>query len=438
MSKHDADVIVVGAGFSGLSAALALRAKGLDVIVLEARNRVGGRVEAVTSVDGDRFDAGGQFVCDDMPEIMALVRRHGRTLLPAPVDGRFLMQPPLSEREADGVFAGSSAIRERVKGTDPGDPAIAGLTVAAWLHQEADPPAAKHAFQSLVEGLWCRPIAEIPLWYLIDNDRRITNAVTELQYFLGDTLHGLAEELAAGLADRLVLDAPVTRIARLSQGVEIDSAKGRFTARQVIVAVPPVMASRIIHEPPLPSALAQAFSAWRSGTVIKIRIRYARRFWRDAGLSGMVMWRDLHGLFVCDVSPSDDAAALVVFIGGPLAVDWSHSGKHRLRDMVMQRLVPALGELAADPLDFAVRDWINDPWSGGGYSDVVTDMEATDAEAVIRAGEPPLHFASSELSPSFPGYVEGAIIAGRRAAVGVIAELANQLQSAKATSASGS
>ncbi len=414
------DVVVVGAGFSGLSAALALVEAGLDVVVLEARDRVGGRVESRRSADGSRFDTGGQFFCEDMPELMALVRRLNGRVITTPSEGAFLLQPPLSSREAERAYAGSSAIRDRMNAIDPDDPAIAGLTVGEWLFTQADTKVAKGGFQSLVEGLWCRPMEEIPLWYLIDNDRRITNEQSELHYFLGDTLHGLAEALAAGLGERLILDAPVTRISRNPAGVEIDSGKGRFSARQLIVAVPPVMASRIGYEPPLPPALQASFGAWRSGTVIKIRIRYARRFWRDAGLSGMVMWRDLHGLFVCDVSPPDGGAALVVFVGGPLAVAWGHDGEAGLREAVMQHLVRALGEAAADPLEFAVRDWSDDPWSGGGYSDVITDMNAKDAEAMIRAGEPPVHFASSELSPSFPGYVEGAIIAGRRAAETVI------------------
>lgn len=103
---------------------------------------------------------------------------------------------------------------------------------------------------------------------------------------------------------------------------------------------------------------------------------------------------------------------------------------------MLSRLTAALGPDASSPLDVALRDWSLDAWSGGGYSDLIVDMDATDAEATLIVGCPPVHFASSELSPSFPGYVEGAIVAGRLAARRVAMNLRDQ--SAIATSASGS
>ena len=88
------------------------------------------------------------------------------------------------------------AIRERMNAIEPDDPAIAGLTVAAWLDRQDDSADAKAAFHSMIEGLWCQADRAVPLWYLIDNDRRITNEVSELQYFLGETMHSLADDLA--------------------------------------------------------------------------------------------------------------------------------------------------------------------------------------------------------------------------------------------------
>jgi len=180
--------------------------------------------------------------------------------------------------------------------------------------------------------------------------------------------------------------------------------------------------------------LGRALGVWQSGAVIKVLVRYDRPFWRDKGLSGMVMWRDLPGLFACDVSKDDDHAALVVFVGGPLALGWRELGDAALRAELTARLKEALGDEAAKMLDLSYRDWTDDRWSGGAYGDLIVDVTATDAERTILVGAPPIHFAASELSPSFPGYVEGAIIAGRIAARKIISEI----QSAIATSASGS
>jgi monoamine oxidase len=153
-----------------------------------------------------------------------------------------------------------------------------------------------------------------------------------------------------------------------------------------------------------------------------VLVRYPTAFWRDKGLSGMVMWRDLPGLFACDVSRDDDHPALVVFIGGPLALRWRELGDAGLRAEVMARLEEALGAEAAGMLDLSYRDWTHDRWSGGAYGDLIVDPTATSAEQTILAGAPPVYFASSELSPSFPGYIEGAIVAGRIAAKRLIEE----------------
>ena len=184
----------------------------------------------------------------------------------------------------------------------------------------------------------------------------------------------------------------------------------------MLVAVPPVMASRIHYAPSLPAPLKRALGAWRSGMVIKLQLRYDRAFWRDKGLSGMVMWRELHGLFACDISSDAGRPALAVFIGGPLALTWRALGAAGMRQELIARLTAALGPEAAAFIAMTSRDWTGDAWSGGGYSDLVMDQDARDAEAVLRAGNGRLQFASSELSPSFPGYVEGAVVAGQIAA----------------------
>ena len=425
------DVAIVGAGFTGLAAARELAAAGLDVLVLEARDRVGGRVESRINALGERIDSGGQYICDDMVEVTALARRFGKTFLETPVEGELVVVPPAPDADSDDLFG--MPIRRRMKALDPADPEIAGLTVADWLARQPEPEAVRTAFRSSMEGLWCLPIDEVPLWYLVSNDRRITNRRWELQHFLGETLHSLAEDLAAGLGGRVRLSALVSRIERSEDGVVLSTPAGNVRAREALVAVPPATAARIAYAPALPPRLAAALGAWRSGAVLKIAIRYATPFWRRRGLSGMVTWRGMPGLYACDASPDAAHPTLVVFSGGALARAWHGLPAEELRRVVIGHLVEALGPDAADQLDFESRDWTGDAWSGGAYSDLVVDMDAVDAEDVIRAGMPPVRFAASELSPSYPGYVEGALIAGRAAARDLLAG-----QSASATRASGS
>jgi len=429
------DVVIVGAGFTGLSAALELQRAGIDFLVLEARDRVGGRVEAMRNGLGELIDSGGQFLCQDMPQLMALAKTRGKTFVETYVEGEFITHPGMSPARAERTYQASVAIRERMNRIEPDDPSIAGLSVAAWLDGQPDDADSKAAFRSLVEGLWCLAADKVPLWYLIDNDRRITNEVFELQYFLRDTMQSLADDVAADVGDRLRLNEAVTRIERGPEGVQVTTANGFIVnTRQVLVALPPATAAKLDFAPALPAALARALGVWESGAVIKILVRYAKPFWRERDLSGMVMWRDLPGLFACDGSRDADHAALIVFVGGPLALRLHSLGEAALRAEVTARLASALGPDAGDVLDFSQRDWTHDRWSGGAYSDLIVDVTARDAERTILAGAPPVHFAASEVSPSFPGYVEGAIVAGRLAAE----KIETVLQSAIATKASGS
>lgn len=416
-----ADVLIVGAGFAGLAAAHLLRDAGFDAVVLEARDRVGGRVELQVNGLGERIDTGGQFLCQDMPVLMELVRHLGGTLVETPDDGAPMTQPAMTMAELERSYAGSMALRDRL--IDTAAEAPGSLTVADWLAARPEAADEKSGFRSMMEGLWCQPLERMPLWYLADNDRRVTNEVTELQYFLRDTMHGLAERFAAPLAGCVHLSSAVSAIAHDGGGVWATAGATEWRARAAIVAVPPFAASHIGVTPELPARLSAALAVWRSGTVVKMLLRYSRAFWHDAGRSGVVMWRDVYGLFACDASRDADHAALVVFVGGPLAATWGSRGEASLRAEVLDRLVAALGPEAGQPLDMLLRDWTEDRWSGGGYSDVIVDPAAIDAEEVLRAGAWPVLFASSELSPSFPGYIEGAIIAGRAAAARCIAAL---------------
>ncbi|RWE75308.1 MAG: flavin monoamine oxidase family protein [Mesorhizobium sp.] len=424
------DVVIVGAGFTGICAALELKRAGIDFLVLEARDRVGGRVEAVRNGLGELIDSGGQFLCQDMPELMALAKARGKSFVETYIEGEFITHPSMSVEEAERTYQLAMAIRERMNRIEPDDASIAGLTVATWLERQKDTADAKAAFRSMIEGLWCLALDKVPLWYLIDNDRRITNEVFELQYFLGDTMQSLAEDLAAELGDRLRLNQAATRVERAPQGVRICTGAATIEAREVLIALPPATAAKLDFAPALPAELASALGVWESGAVIKILVRYAKPFWRERGLCGMVMWRDQPGLFACDASQDAGHAALIVFVGGPLALRWHPLGEAALQAEITARLVQALGAQAADFIDLSARDWTHDRWSGGAYSDLVIDVTARDAERVILAGVPHVHFAASEVSPSFPGYVEGAIVAGRIAAA--------KIQSAIATKASGS
>jgi monoamine oxidase len=423
LENRQYDVIVVGAGFTGLAAASQLREAGLDVVLIEARDTVGGRVSSERFQDGVRVDTGGQFVCRDMPEVLALAKTHDRRILMAYDGGNPTYQPSIPLEKGYEIWQGVDALRERMIATDPADASLHRLTVSDWVARQEDvPDDVRRSFLRLVKGLWCRSPDDVAFFYLASNDRRITNTHSEMEAFLEDTMHALAEDMARALGDRLHLSTPVKALTYTDDAVTIDTADKKLSARRVILAVPPIMAGRLTYDPPLPETLAEAFSAWGAGSVIKLNIRYDAPFWRKKDQSGSVMWSDPQGLYACDAS-RPDYSGLVMFVGGPLALEWHARPADDLQAFVAERLVAALGPQAASIREFSIRDWTDDPWSDGAYSDVIVRPGAIDAEDVLRNGLGPVRFASSELSLSYPGYVEGAIWAGKSAARTVAVEL---------------
>lgn len=421
MSKYD--VIVIGGGFTGLSAATALAEAGVDVVLLEARDRVGGRVESKILPDGLRVDTGGQFFCEDMPVVTALAAAHGKTFVRPYIDGEVAFLPPIPAERGYAIWDEVIALRDRIAEADLDDPTITALTVSQWVAKQDASPEAKAGVLRLVDGLWCRSPDEISFAFLASNERRITNEQSELEFFLSETMHSLAEDMAVALGSKVRLNSPATRILHAAENVEVFCGEQSFSASRVILAVPPVMARRLAFDPALPSPLKKALLAWESGDVIKVLVRYDKPFWRGRDLSGTVMWSEPQGLYACDVSRGEAQAALVVFIGGPAAFEWHGRDQDDLKGFIREQLAAALGEEAANPLDITMRDWVGDRWSGGAYGDTIIDVHATDAEAILLQGVPGIRFASSELSPSFPGYIEGAIVAGRDAAAEILSSL---------------
>lgn len=413
-SRHD--VIVIGAGFSGLAAATDLMRAGRDVILLEARDRVGGRVESTALSDGKRIDSGGQFLCRDMTALVGLAGEHGRAITMAYIDGDEVFRPPLPPSRGYEIWAGVDALRERIIHLDLTDRALVGLTVKQWVERQTglDPDIA-NAFLRLIEGLWCCASDQISFVWLASTDARITNQYPEMESFLGGTMHALAEDVAGGLGSRLKLSSPVSRIEYSEDFATVHTGSQRYEAARVILCVPPVMSSRITYEPAPPEAITHAFSAWTGGDVIKAFIRYETPFWRDRDLNGTVIWSAPQGLYACDAS-REGIAGLVMFMGGRFARRWHDRPQAELSSFIREQLVEALGPEAGDIVEISIRDWTDDAWSGGAYSDNVIDPYAGDVESPLRRGFGPIRLASSELSPSYPGYIEGAITMGRLAA----------------------
>lgn len=429
---HRYDVVVVGAGFSGLRAATLLTEAGLDVLVIDARDRVGGKVEARRDERGAMVDSGGQFVCDDMPQVLSLVRHQGKRLVEVgdPRPGlAFLGDVPTPDPvDLDRVVDAAWEVWERL-GDDPPPPMDAGESTDAWLAARIDDPVALRAARGSVGSMMCMPLDRIPVTNMAHESRRTPLTVGELQYIVADTMHQVAVDLAATLAQPVRLEHAVERVLRRGSGVElaVTTPSGATTlhADEVLLAVPPAAVPHIEFDPPLPEQLAATAAAYRAGDVFKFLVRYEHAFWRRDHISALRRFLDPPGMYCCEASPADDRPTIVVFLGGAGAHGLQPLDPVARRARVLDLLVEAYGPDAARPVSFVERDWRPDRWGAGGYCNEIVDVHHApphaDAIGALRAGTASITFASTELAPAFPGYIEGALRAGADAAAAILA-----------------
>lgn len=430
-SRRDV-VAVVGAGFAGLTVASTLQQAGVDVVLIDARPKVGGKVESDLDAMGRRVDTGGQFVCDDMPAVLALIARLGGRLVAVDHDrgglgwvggAGFTADPEAvwaAIEDAESAFSAMSNL--------PDPPAGDRLSLADWFAAQGLDPIVHLAAHSVFNGVMCTEIADLPLAHVIDLVRRTPLTGEELQYVVAGTMHAVAEDLAATLHHPPLLGNPVRAVEVGEFAVSVIADHGTVAADHLVLAVPPCALAGITIDPPLPQRVQAAAAAFRPGSVMKFMLRYERAFWSDADVGPTRAWLEPRGLYVGDAS-IDDVPMLVGFLGGPATDGWRSLGAAARRRVLLDHLVEAYGAEAGHPTSFVERDWCPDDWGGGGYWNVLLDHAQHDAVEVLRGGAPGITFASTELAPSFPGYVEGAITAGRDAAERVLRALGRVCQS---------
>lgn len=415
----DVDVAVVGAGFTGLTVASILQRRGASVVVLEARDRVGGKAEAVVDEGGRLVDTGAQFINDEMSEVLALAADVGASRANSFHPGHATTVP---QQSADDPWGEAEAVLSML-----GDDQLSDdRTITQWLAGLAvdgvDVSAAtSEAVRSVVNGLTCHDSNVIPVSYLAQLNRQTPTHVHELQSWFPATMHSLAVRLAAPLAGALRLGCPVRAIHLHDSSVDVVALDQVWHAREVVVATPPSVYGTLGFTPPLPDDMTQAALSFIPGTVIKYLLRYPQPFWLENGRNGTAQFVDPPGLYLADASAAN-IATLVGFVGGTTAVDWARHSQGQRRDAIVHHASVAFGEAARRPLSVVERVWALDEWGGGGYSNVQI-THAPEAVSTLTAGLPLVTFASTELAIRFPGYVEGAIVAGRAAALRVLQRL---------------
>lgn len=435
-----ADVIVVGAGFAGLKAAQELVRQGRSVIVLEADERVGGRVKA-GEVAGRVVDFGGQWVGARHAVLLAEARRLGVETYPQYAAGKTVMKllgkqvafagdvprmSPLALIELARLQARWDRDMKCVPAAAPWTARKArewdGQTLESWIVKNLHTREGR-AFARLVpKGAWAAEAGQISyLWFLdalrggegLGQLMAVKDGVLDAKFKGG--MNQIARLMAAELGERVVLGAPVRRIVQSDDGVEAITDKGPFTGRFVVVALPAAPASRIVFEPHLPAARDGLTQRMPMAAIIKVVVAYDTAFWREAGFTGQVATDDDTLGIVMEDTQDTGPPILLGFIEGERAVEMSAAGKNARREAVIAALVRFFGPAAASPLAYDDNDWTQEPWAHG-YVAAMPPGVMTRLGKALREPCGRIHWAGAETAEEWPGYIEGAMRSGIRVA----------------------
>ncbi|HEX2214172.1 MAG TPA: flavin monoamine oxidase family protein [Mycobacterium sp.] len=435
-----ADVVVVGAGFAGLAAARALVGFGHDVVVLEGRDRVGGRSSTVL-IAGVPVDLGGTFVGPTQDEVLALARELGCQTVPTHSRGKNLIRwrgkvrayrstiPRLSILELLDVSRIQwrfERVCRKVQVDKPWEASIADAldsqSLDEWLKSVHASAGTRDLMTIMARVTWgCEPDV-VSMLHAV----RYVKAAGGLSRMLDveggaqqdrfpDGTQQIAVRMADELGPRVVLDAVVRRIERHGDGgLTVTSDEGTIAAKAVVVAIPPEHRAAIEFLPDLPPEYGKLAQHWPQGNLSKAYAAYEKPFWRAKGLSGEALSDEGPVFITFDVSPSDDGPGVLLGFTDARTFDPLPPGQRR--EQALAGFATLFGDTALSPIDYLDHCWGAESFAHGGPTAAVPPGSWTTYGPWLRKPVDGIFWAGTETADTWPGFLDGAVRSGRRAA----------------------
>jgi monoamine oxidase len=449
MERVEADVCVVGAGFAGLTAARRLTHAGLSAVVLEARDRVGGRAHTEVLPDGTAIDHGGAWLGPGQDAAYGLAAEVSVGTYPTYCQGesvyvkdgkpkRYGGTVPLAVGALQVVNLGIAMKRldrmaRHVPLEAPWDAPRAAAwdatTLATWIDRNVAPGTGKRVLRSVLKDLYTADPAEVSLLYALyliathrGLDRLFSTAGGDQQDRVVGGMQGIADRVAAELGEAVRLGSPVHHVGRRAGGVEVTGADVVVTARKAIVAVPAPLTGRIRFDPPLPTDRAHLTHRMPIGAVTKIGVIYDDAWWRADGLNATSLDVDSPVSVTLDGCAQTTPPGIIsVIVAGPASRAFNALDPQQRRRLVVDALATRFGPKATAVVDYREHDWGAEDYSRGGYMAHAPPAALTGFGRALREPVGPIHWAGTETATLSHGSIDGAIRSGVRAADEVLA-----------------
>lgn len=448
LERIDADVCVVGAGYAGLTAARRLSQNGKSVVVLEARDRIGGRIWTHHLSDGSPVDRGGAWLAPKHEAIFELAREVGVSTYKTWVKGAHLLVDGGRTRRYTGLIpkisplavitiAWAQAKLDRMAKHVPLEaPWTAkraeewdSRTVAWWLERSGiRTEIGRDLFEMAVRGLFTGDLNDVSFLHLLFLVRA-HGSINTLFSIEGGSQENMVEGGAGSIAQRVAdalgnavrLNAPVRSITQRDDRVLVDTGDLTVSAHHAVVTVPPALALEIAFDPMPSDERLTLYRNAVAGPETKTLVVYDEPFWRADGFSGQTSEPGSASEVTLDASPASATPGVIAsFTFGPVAERLAVLDHSERRRAVLNALKARLGPRAASPAEFIETAWWDEEWTRGCSMAHLPPGILTQYGPLLRQPFGRVHWAGTETSTTSHGAIDGAVRSGQRAAAEIL------------------